>query len=154
MIDTEGIRATGLYLLEVLKSEKVIRYSRFYNHAPGTEDCLVAGAMPFVVDREACDAEDLREEGHVMLEYARATASKLTQCLRFRGSLRGITSARKMINQSRVSGILHVRGLEVTGDAGRPMEHDAHPALHPRPQFLLAVGQALVVDIALQVVVQ
>jgi hypothetical protein len=66
----EGIRATGLYLLEVLKSEKVVRYSRFYNHAPGTEDRLVDGPMPFVADDESCDAEDLREEGHVMLEYA------------------------------------------------------------------------------------
>src|SRR5262249_46760285 len=70
MIDTERIRATGLYLLEILKSEKVVRYSRFYNHTPGTEDRLVAGSIPFVVDSEACDAEGLHEEGHVMLEYA------------------------------------------------------------------------------------
>jgi len=70
MIDTEGIRATGLYLLEILKSEKVVRYSRFYNHTPGTEERLVAGSMPFVVDSEACDAEGLYEEGHVMLEFA------------------------------------------------------------------------------------
>ena len=70
MIDTEGIRATGLYLLEVLKSERVVRYSRFYNYTPGTEERLVAGAMPFVGDSEACDAEALSEEGHVMLEFA------------------------------------------------------------------------------------
>lgn len=66
----EGIRATGRYLLELLKSVKVVRYSRFYNNTPGTEDRLVAGAMPFVVDSEACDADDLREEGHVLLEFA------------------------------------------------------------------------------------
>jgi hypothetical protein len=66
----EGIRATGLYLLEVLKSEKVVRYSRFYNNTPGTEDHLVAGAMPFLVDSKARDLETIREEGHVLLEYA------------------------------------------------------------------------------------
>jgi hypothetical protein len=66
----EGIRATGHYLLEVLKSEKVVRYSRFYNDTPGTEERLVAGAMPFVVDSEACDAEELRDEGHWLLELA------------------------------------------------------------------------------------
>jgi hypothetical protein len=67
---TEVIRATGLYLLEILESEKVVRYSRFYNRTPGTEDRLVAGAMPFVADREHYSASVLREEGHVMLEFA------------------------------------------------------------------------------------
>jgi hypothetical protein len=70
MITIEGIRATGLYLLEVLKAEKFVRYSRFYNAIPGTDERLVAGVMPFVVNTESCDAEDLREEGHVMLEFA------------------------------------------------------------------------------------
>jgi len=70
MINTEGIRATGLYLLEVLKAEKSVRYSRFYNATPGTEESLAAGAMPFVEDNESCDTEDLREEGHVMLDFA------------------------------------------------------------------------------------
>ena len=70
MITIEGIRATGLYLLEVLKSEKVVRYSRFYNDTPGSDKNLAAVVMPFVVDHESCDAEDLCEEGHVMLEFA------------------------------------------------------------------------------------
>ena len=70
MICTEGIRATGLYLLEVLKAQKVVRYSRFYNDTPGTDNNLVTGAMRFVEDEDYCNAEDLREEGHVMLEFA------------------------------------------------------------------------------------
>jgi hypothetical protein len=57
MITIEGIRATGLYLLEVLKAEKVVRYSRFYNATPGTDERLTAGVMPFVVNSESCDAE-------------------------------------------------------------------------------------------------
>lgn len=70
MITSEGIRAAGLYLLEVLKGEKVVRYSRFYNATPGTDERLAAGVIPLVVNSESCDAEDLREEGHVMLEFA------------------------------------------------------------------------------------
>ena len=48
----------------------MVRYSRFYNDTPGTADRLVAGAMPFVANSEDCDAEDLREEGHLLLEWA------------------------------------------------------------------------------------
>jgi hypothetical protein len=70
MITIEGIRATGLYLLGVLKSEKAVRYSRFYNDTPGSDESLAAVVMPFVVDHESCGAEDLSEEGHVMLEFA------------------------------------------------------------------------------------
>ena len=70
MITIEGIRATGLYLLEVLRAEKVVRYSRFYNATPGTDESLATGAMPFVVNNECCDAEDLLEERHVMLDFA------------------------------------------------------------------------------------
>lgn len=71
MIDSEGIRATGLYLLEVLKQEKTVAYSRFYNADPATEETLVRGAVPFmseVIEHEAED--DLREEAHVMLDFA------------------------------------------------------------------------------------
>jgi hypothetical protein len=70
MITIEGIRATGKYLLEVVKAEKTVRYSRFYNEAPETSKRLVNGALPFIRDLEACDATDLEEEGHVMLDYA------------------------------------------------------------------------------------
>jgi hypothetical protein len=70
MITTEGIRATGLYLLEVLNAEKSVRYNRFYNAVPETENRLVEGALPFVAHPESCNAEDLREEGHVMLDFA------------------------------------------------------------------------------------
>jgi hypothetical protein len=70
MITIEGIRATGKYLLDVLKAEKTVRYSRFYNEAPETVERLVAGALPFVRDLEACDATLLEEQGHVMLDFA------------------------------------------------------------------------------------
>jgi hypothetical protein len=70
MITVEGIRATGLYLLEVLKTEKAVCYSRFYNAAPGTEERLAAGALPFVENPEGCNADELREEGHGMLDDA------------------------------------------------------------------------------------
>lgn len=70
MITVDGIRATGLYLLEVLKAEKAVNYSRFYNEAPETEERLIADVLPFVSDSEYCTDEDLREEAHVMLDFA------------------------------------------------------------------------------------
>ena len=62
MITIEGIRATGLCLLDVLHVEKTVRYSRFYNADPETENRLAAAAMPFVLDKEGCRAGDFREE--------------------------------------------------------------------------------------------
>src|ERR1043166_2048478 len=65
-----------------------------------------------------------------------------------------ITSARKMRTKSMPSGIQNAGVLEVAGDAGAPMIEGAHEALNPRAQLFLAVGQALLVDIALEVIVQ
>src|SRR5262245_61903738 len=70
MITSEGIRATGSYLLQVLRTEKSVPYSRFYNASPGVEEKLVRGTLPFVEEPECCDVDDLREEGHVMLDFA------------------------------------------------------------------------------------
>ncbi len=70
MITTTGIRATGLYLLEVLNAEKAVDYSRFYNATRGTDASLAAGAARFVDEPECCRLEELRQQGHVMLEYA------------------------------------------------------------------------------------
>jgi hypothetical protein len=75
MISRDGIRATGLYLLDVLRTEKTVCYSRFYNDDDETEDMLVQGAMPYMSKVDADEDEDyrerdLREEAHVMLNFA------------------------------------------------------------------------------------
>jgi len=40
------IKAAGDYLLSVLKAEKEVVYSRFYNAEPGTDAALVHGMWP------------------------------------------------------------------------------------------------------------
>jgi hypothetical protein len=70
MISIEGIRATGLHLLDVLRQEKSVRYSRFYNDDPLTDVNLARAVVPLMDDPEEGDEEDIREQGHVMLEYA------------------------------------------------------------------------------------
>ena len=71
MITTAGVRATGLYLLELLHQTSPLLYSKFYGDQ-GEEDVLAKGALPFVRADETEDVpeEDLLEEGHVMLESA------------------------------------------------------------------------------------
>ncbi len=69
MFSTDEITATGLYLLEILKAEGAVNYSRFYGAAKEIEDALVAGALrhhPPGEPNERC----LREMGHVALERA------------------------------------------------------------------------------------
>src|SRR5262249_55245140 len=56
--------------------------------------------------------------------------------------------------KSKISGVLNGGGLEVTGNTGRPMIKGTHPALHTPAQGFLVVGQALLVAIAFEVVVQ
>src|SRR5262245_49059177 len=60
----------------------------------------------------------------------------------------------KRSQKSKISGVLNGGVLEVTGNTGRPMIKGTHPALHTRAQGFLVVGQALLVDIAFEVVVQ
>ena len=72
------IKAAGDYLLSVLKVERTVTYSRFYNDRPGSEEALAAGVWPFlerqpVVRRGELDSDDvarLAEEAHVSLEWA------------------------------------------------------------------------------------
>ena len=51
-------------------------------------------------------------------------------------------------------GILHPGVLGVTHDMLGPVKQPAHERLDPRPQLLLAVGQAGLMHVPLQVVVQ
>jgi hypothetical protein len=70
MITHEGIRATGMYLLKILKSQSQVDYSHFYKDDK-TAETLSACAIEFVDDTDSDDAaDDLYEDGHVMLEYA------------------------------------------------------------------------------------
>ena len=72
------IKAAGDYLLSVLKAEKEVVYSRFYNAEPGTNAALVHGMWPFLMSQpveqrgelDDGDKERLREEAHVLLEWA------------------------------------------------------------------------------------
>jgi hypothetical protein len=72
------IRAAGAYLLQVLKTEEQVPYSRFYNASPGTASALAEGMWPFLMAQPAEDRgelddvnkESLRDEGHVVLEWA------------------------------------------------------------------------------------
>ena len=45
------IKAAGDYLLSVLKAEKEVVYSRFYNAEPGTDVALVHGMWPFLMSQ-------------------------------------------------------------------------------------------------------
>ena len=72
------IKAAGDYLLSVLKAEKEVVYSRFYNAEPGTDVALVHGMWPFLMSQpveqrgelDDGDKERLLEEAHVLLEWA------------------------------------------------------------------------------------
>jgi hypothetical protein len=72
------IKAAGDYLLGVLRAEKNVAYSRFYNAVPGTDLALVEGIWPFlssqpVEDRgnlDESEKENLIEQAHVLLEWA------------------------------------------------------------------------------------
>ena len=72
------IKAAGDYLLSVLEAELEVAYSRFYNAEPGTDVALVDGMWPFLMSQpvehrgelDDGDKERLREEAHVLLEWA------------------------------------------------------------------------------------
>ena len=73
-----SIKAAGDYLLSVLKADRIVSYSRFYNAAPGTDVDLADGIWPFLVSQPAefrgeldeGDRERLIEGAHVLLEWA------------------------------------------------------------------------------------
>ena len=72
------IKAAGDYLLSVLEAELEVAYSRFYNAEPGTDVALVDGMWPFLMSQpvehrgelDDGDKEGLREEAHMLLEWA------------------------------------------------------------------------------------
>ncbi|MGZ3412258.1 MAG: hypothetical protein ACXWNX_00190 [Isosphaeraceae bacterium] len=72
------IKAAGDYLLGVLKAELEVAYSRFYNAEPGTDVSLVDRMWPFLMSQpvehrgelDDGDKERLREEAHMLLEWA------------------------------------------------------------------------------------
>jgi hypothetical protein len=72
------IKAAGDYLLSVLKAEKKVVYSRFYNAEPGTDVALVHGMWPFLMSQavghrgelDDSDRERLLEEAPLLLEWA------------------------------------------------------------------------------------
>src|SRR4051812_17299253 len=73
-----GIKAAGDYLLTVLRDDRAVLYSRFYNAEPGTDVTLADAVWPFLVSQPAevrggldeSDRERLVEEAHVLLEWA------------------------------------------------------------------------------------
>jgi hypothetical protein len=72
------IKAAGDYLLSVLKAEKDVVYSRFYNAELGTDVALVHGMWPFLMSQpvqhrgelDESDKERLLAEAHLLLEWA------------------------------------------------------------------------------------
>ncbi len=72
---TDEIRAAGEHLMEVLKAEKSVRYSRFYNAEPGS-DVALAEAVRKRLKARADTGEDedcgdcLDDEAHLCVEWA------------------------------------------------------------------------------------
>jgi hypothetical protein len=72
------IKAAGDYLLSVLKGERAVSYSRFYNAKPGTAVALAEAMWPFLISQPVADRgeldegdeEQLIEEAHVLLDWA------------------------------------------------------------------------------------
>jgi hypothetical protein len=72
------VKAAGDYLLSVLKTEKSVAYSRFYNAVPGTDVALVEGIWPFLMSQSVehrgelddNDKQKVREQVYMLLEWA------------------------------------------------------------------------------------
>jgi hypothetical protein len=79
------IKAAGDYLLSVIKTDKEVTYSRFYNAEPGTDVALARAIWPFLRAQPAelrgelneGGEERLVEDAHVLLEWAAEQLSDL-----------------------------------------------------------------------------
>jgi len=85
------------------------------------------GAMPHAVGMETLVAERGYIHGGVP-NVLRKDQTHTKTCQRLAPMI--ITSVRKMLINSRDSGILDAGVLKVAGNTGWPMEHNAHPVLN------------------------